>query len=174
MTSIHTRPAEATALPVPGHGEGDLVIGQAGTSAMATLVERSSRHTVPVALPAERRATTTGDALITTVTGLPTALITTRTRDHGSEMTAHAAFSLATTVAVYFAHPHSPWERGTNDNTNRPLREYFPTGTEITDDHTHLDHVATELNARSRRILGYRTPAEVFADIIARSIASTG
>ncbi len=175
MTSIDARPAEVTDRAVPGHWEGDLVIGKAGKTAMATLVERTSRYTVPVALPAGRRdATTTCDALITTVTGLPTELIKTLTWDQGSEMAAHAVFSLATTIDVYFAHPHSPWERGTNENTNGLLREYFPKGTEITDDQAYLDRVATELNNRPRRILGYRTPAEVFADLLAKSIASTG
>jgi IS30 family transposase len=175
MTSIDARPAEATDRAVPGHWEGDLVIGKAGKTAMATLVERTSRYAVPVALPAGRRdATTTCDALITTVTGMPSQLVKTLTWDQGSEMAAHAAFSLATDVSVYFAHPHSPWERGTNENTNGLLREYFPKGTEITDDQTYLDRVATELNNRPRRILGYRTPAEVFADLLASSIASTG
>ncbi|MGH3830482.1 MAG: IS30 family transposase [Pseudonocardiaceae bacterium] len=173
--SIHTRPTETTDRAVPGHWEGDLMIGKAGKTAMATLVERTSRHTLPIALPAGRRdATTTCDALITTVTGMPTALIKTLTWDQGSEMAAHAAFSLATEVAVYFAHPHSPWEHGTNENTNGPLREYFPKGTEITDDQTYLNHVTTELTNQPRRILSYRTPAEVFANILARSIASTG
>jgi transposase, IS30 family len=175
MTSIDARPAEVGDQVVPGHWEGDLVIGRAGKTAMATLVERTSRYTVPVALPAGRRdATTTCDALITTVTGMPTTLVKTLTWDQGSEMAAHAAFSLATSVAVYFAHPHSPWERGTNENTNGLLREYFPKSTEITDDQTYLDCVAAELNNRPRRILGYRTPAEVFADLLASSIASTG
>jgi IS30 family transposase len=175
MTSIDARPAEVGDRAVPGHWEGDLVIGRGGKTAMATLVERTSRYTVPVALPAGRRdATTTCDALITTVTGMPSQLVKTLTWDQGSEMAAHAAFSLATEVAVYFAHPHSPWERGTNENTNGLLREYFPKGTEITDDQTYLDRVAAELNNRPRRILGYRTPAEVFADLLASSIASTG
>ncbi|MGH3984722.1 MAG: IS30 family transposase, partial [Pseudonocardiaceae bacterium] len=116
MTSIDARPAEVSDRAVPGHWEGDLLIGKAGKTAMATLVERTSRYAVPVALPAGRRhATTTCDALITTVTGMPTALVKTLTWDQGSEMAAHAAFSLATDVAVYFAHPHSPWERGTNE-----------------------------------------------------------
>ncbi|MGH3709534.1 MAG: IS30 family transposase [Pseudonocardiaceae bacterium] len=149
MTSIDARPAEVTDRAVPGHGEGDLVIGTAGKTARATLIERTSRSTVPVALPAGRRdATTTCDALTTTVNGMPTALVTTLTWDHGTEMATHPAFSLATEVAVYFAHPHSPWERGTNENTNGLLREYFPTGTEITDDQTYLDRVAAELNNR--------------------------
>src|SRR4051812_8288159 len=171
---------------------------------MATLVERTSRYTVPVALPAGRRdATTTCHALIGAVTDMPVeptktltwdqgsemaahaafpgpaarppgrrdatppchALIgavtdmpveptKTLTWDQGSEMAAHAAFRLATTVDVFFAHPHAPWERGTNENTNRLLREYFPKGTEITDDQAYLDLVARELNNRPRRILG--------------------
>jgi transposase, IS30 family len=175
MTSIDARPAEVADRAVPGHGEGDLVIGKAGKTAMATLVERTSRYTVPIALPTGRHdATTTRDALITTVTGIPTTLVKTITGDQGGEMAAHTAFSLATEVAVYFAHPHSPWERGTNENTNGLLREYFPKGTEITDDQTYPNHVAAELNNRPRRILGYRTPAEVFADLLTSSIASTG
>jgi IS30 family transposase len=89
-------------------------------------------------------------------------------------MAAHATFTLATDVAVYFAHPRSPWERGTNENTNGLLREYFPKGTDITDDQTYLDRVASELNNRPRRILGYQTPAEIFAGLLASSIASTG
>ena len=141
---------------------------------MATLVERTSRYTVPVALPAGRRdATTTRNALITSVTGMPQALVKTLTWDQGSEMAGHAAFSLATSIDVYFAHPE-PWERGTNENTNGPLREYFPKGTDITDDQTYLDLVAAELNNRPRRILGYRTPTEVFTDLLTSSIASTG
>src|SRR6187455_1575225 len=175
MTSIDARPAEASDRAVPGAWEGDLVIGKAGRSAMATLVERTSRYTVPVALPAGRRdALTTCDALIAAVSGMPSQLVKTLTWDQGSEMAGHAAFTLATTVDVYFAHPHSPWERGTNENTNGLLREYFPKGTEITDDQAYLDLVARELNNRPRRILGYRTPAEVFTDLLASSIASTG
>lgn len=175
MTSIDARPAEVADRTVPGSWEGDLIIGKAGKTAMATLVERTSRYTVPVALPAGKHdATTTCNALIGAVSGMPTALVKTLTWDQGSEMAAHAAFTLATTVAVYFAHPHSPWERGTNENTNGLLREYFPKGTDITDDQTYLDMVAIELNNRPRRILGYRTPAEVFTDLLASSIASTG
>ena len=175
MTSIDARPAEASDRAVPGAWEGGLVIGKAGRSAMATLVERTSRYTVPVALPAGRRdALTTCDALIAAVSGMPSQLVKTLTWDQGSEMAGHAAFSLATAVDVYFAHPHSPWERGTNENTNGLLREYFPKGTEITDDQAYLDLVARELNDRPRRILGYRTPAEVFTDLLASSIASTG
>jgi transposase, IS30 family len=174
MRSIDDRPAEVSGRRVPGHWEGDLMIGRGGRSAMATLVERTSRYTVPVALPAGRRdATTTCNALIGSVTGLPQGLVKTLTWDQGSEMAGHAALSLATSVEIYFAHPHSPWERGTNENTNRLLREYFPKGTDITDDQTYLDLVGRELNNRPRRILGYRTPAEVFTDLLASEIAST-
>jgi hypothetical protein len=107
MTSIDARPGEATDRAVPGHWEGDLMIGKAGKTAMGTLVERTSRCTVAVALPAGRRdATTTCNALVTTVEKMPTALVKTLTWDQGSELAAHAAFTLATTVDVYFAHPH--------------------------------------------------------------------
>jgi IS30 family transposase len=175
MRSVEDRPAEVAGRSVPGHWEGDLLIGRAGRSAMATLVERVSRYTLPVALPAGRRdAQSTCDALLTTVSGMPNQLVKTPTWDQGSEMAGHAAFSLASDIEVYFAHPHSPWERGTNENTNRLLREYFPKSTDITDDQTYLNLVATELNNRPRRILGYRTPAEVFADLLTSSIASTG
>jgi IS30 family transposase len=175
MTSIDARPAEVADRAVPGHWEGDLVIGRAGKTAMATLVERTSRYLVPVALPAGRRdATTTCTALIASVTAMPAQLLKTLTWDQGSELANHAAFSLATSIEVYFAHPHSPWERGTNENTNGLLREYFPKSTEITDDQTYLNLVACELNNRPRRILGYRTPAEVFTDLLTSTIATTG
>ena len=98
----------------------------AGKTALATLVERTSRYAVPIALPAGHRDATTCNALIATVTAMPTQLVKTLTWDQGSEMAAHAAFSLATDVAVYFAHPHSPWERGTNENTNGLLRDTSP------------------------------------------------
>jgi len=174
MTSIDLRPPEVAARIVPGHWEGDLIKGARNASAVGTIVERTSRYTVPVALPAGRRdATTTCDALIGAVTGMPAQLTKTLTWDQGSEMAAHAASRLATTVDVFFAHPHSPWERGTNENTNRLLREYFPKGTEITDDQAYLDLVAHELNNRPRRILGYRTPTEVFTDLLTSGIATT-
>jgi transposase, IS30 family len=175
MTSIDDRPADAADRAVPGHWEGDLVVGKAGKTAMATLVERTSRYLVPVALPGGKRdAATTADVLIDTVTSMPQQLVKTLTWDQGSELAAHAAITLATDVKVYFAHPHSPWERGTNENTNGLLREYFPKSTEITDDQTYLDLVARELNNRPRRILDYQTPAEVFTDLLASTIASTG
>lgn len=174
MRSIDERPAEASDRRVPGHWEGDLVMGKNGVTAMATLVERTSRYTRCVALPSGRHdAATTREALITQVADMPQELMKTLTWDQGTEMAGHAAFSLATNIEVYFAHPHSPWERGTNENTNRLLREYFPKGTDITDNQTYVDTVTQELNNRPRRILGYRTPAEAFTELLTSSIAST-
>ena len=175
MTSIDDRPAEAAGRQVPGHWEGDLVIGKAGKTALASLVERTSRYTEIVALPKGKKdAATTCDALIGAVQNMPARLLKTLTWDQGTELAGHAAFTLATEVAVYFAHPHSPWERGTNENTNGLIREYFPKGTTITDDQDYLSAVAAELNNRPRRILGYRTPAEVFTELLTGSVASTG
>ena len=96
------------------------------------------------------------------------------TWDQGAELAQHARLRIDLGLQVYFCDPQSPWQRGTNENTNGLLREYFPKGTEITDDQAYLDLVARELNNRPRRILGYRTPAEVFTDLLASSIASTG
>lgn len=175
MTSIDARPADAVGRQVPGHWEGDLVIGKAGKTAIATLVERTSRYLAIAALPKGKRdATTTCDSLIGAVRNMPAQLVKTLTWDQGTEMAAHAAFTLATDIPVYFAHPHSPWERGTNENTNGLIREYFPKSTTITDDQNYLSAVAAELNNRPRRILGYRTPAEVFTELLTSSIASTG
>jgi transposase, IS30 family len=110
------------------------------------------------------------DALIDTVKDVPTTLLNSLTWDQGAEMAQHQRLSLATELDVFFAHPHSPWERGTNENTNRLLREYFPKSTEITSDPAYLNTVAAELNGRPRRILGYRTPAEVFTELMTSSI----
>jgi IS30 family transposase len=182
MTSISQRPKEADGRKVPGHWEGDLVIGKAGKTAMGTLVERNSRYLVPVALPAGRDAGAVREAVIGSVTDMPSNLVRSITWDQGAEMAQHAALTLATDIPVYFAHAHSPWERGTNENTNGLLREYFPKGTDITGDIHYLNTVADELNGRPRAILGFRTPAEVFAELLLAdhpgddlsSIASTG
>lgn len=175
MTSIDARPADVAGRQVPGHWEGDLVIGKAGKTALASLVERTSRYLAIVALPEGKRdAATTCDSLIGAVKDMPAQLLRTLTWDQGSEMAGHAAFTLATDIPVYFADPHSPWQRGTNENTNGLIREYFPKSTPITDDQAYLNAVAAELNYRPRRILDYQTPAEVFTELLTSSIASTG
>ena len=182
MVSISQRPEEAKGRKVPGHWEGDLVIGKAGKTAMGTLVERQSRYLVPVALPDGRDAGAVREGIIESVRDMPANLRKSITWDQGAEMAGHAALTLATDIPVYFAHAHSPWERGTNENTNRIVREYFPKSTEITGDIHYLQAVADEINDRPRAILGFRTPAEVFAELILAdnpgdnlsSIASTG
>jgi transposase, IS30 family len=173
MRSIDDRPAEAEGRQVPGFWEGDLIIGKGGKTALGTLVERTSRFFLAVPLPAGRTADAVCDALIDTVKDVPTTLLKSLTWDQGAEMAEHQRLSLATELDVFFAHPHSPWERGTNENTNRLLREYFPKSTEITADPAYLNAVAAELNGRPRRILDYRTPAEVFTELLTSSIAST-
>ncbi|MGH3164032.1 MAG: IS30 family transposase [Streptosporangiaceae bacterium] len=182
MTSISQRPEEAEGRKVPGYWEGDLVIGKAGKTAMGTLVERKSRYFVPVALPDGRDSEAVCGGIIDSVKGMPANLLKSITWDQGIEMARHAALTLKTNIPVYFAHAHSPWERGTNENTNGLLREYFPKGTDITGDINYLNAVADELNGRPRAILGFRTPAEVFAELLLAddsgdnlsSIASTG
>ncbi|MGH3495819.1 MAG: IS30 family transposase, partial [Sciscionella sp.] len=166
MTSISQRPTEVQGRQVPGHWEGDLMIGAQGKTAMGTLVERTSRYLVPVALPAGRDAATVRGGIIESVQGMPAGLLRSVTWDQGVEMAQHAALTLATDIPVYFAHAHSPWERGTNENTNGLLREYFPKGTDITGDIHYLQAVADEINDRPRAILEFRTPAEVFAELL--------
>jgi transposase, IS30 family len=134
MTSISQRPAEAGGRQVPGHWEGGLVIGKAGKTAMGTLVERMSRYLVPVALPDGRDSGAVTDAVIGPVQNMPAGLLRSITWDQGAGMAQHAALTLATDIPVYFAHAHSPWERGTSENTSGLLREYFPKGTDITSD----------------------------------------
>jgi transposase, IS30 family len=166
MVSIDDRPAEVGGRQVPGHWEGDLVIGKGGKSAMGTLVERVSRFLCPVALPDGHDADSVKMALFGAVKDLPAHLRKSLTWDQGTEMARHAALTLEADLPVYFAHAHSPWERGTNENTNGLIREYFPKGTEITGDIDYLWSVADSLNDRPRAILGFRKPSEVFAELL--------
>ncbi len=153
MRSIEDRPGEVADRHVPGRYEGDLIVGKNGASAAGTLVERKSRFTARPAAPVRPHRRPGADQ----VTDLPTQLVKSITWDQGAGMADDAALSLATKIDVYFAHPHSPWERGTNENTNGLIREYIPKGTLVPSDPGFLNSVSHSLNIRPRRILDYRT-----------------
>ncbi|MER5619291.1 IS30 family transposase, partial [Streptomyces sp. NPDC002215] len=176
---ISERPAEAEDRAVPGHWEGDLITGLE-RSAIGTVVERSTRFTMLVHLPREEGyrhkqsikngpalagygAITMKAALANTMSTLPEQLARSLTWDRGKEMSAHAQFRVETGIPVFFADPHSPWQRGTNENTNGLLRQYFPKGTDLSRwSAEEVEAVAHTLNSRPRKTLGWKTPAEAF------------
>lgn len=168
MIMISERPPEVEDRAVPGHWEGDLIIGtRDGSSQIGVLVERTSRFVMLLHLPDDRKAETVREKIANKIQHLPDALTRTLTWDQGSEMSEHVQFSIDTGVDVYFCDPHSPWQRGTVENTNRLLRQYFPRGANYSRlDEADLDLVADELNQRQRKTLGYRTPAEVLDELL--------
>jgi IS30 family transposase len=176
MVMISDRPAEAEDRAVPGHWEGDLILGStASGSAIGTLVERTTGFVMLLHLPGDHTARTVADAMITAMNTLPEQLRRSTTWDQGSEMARHQEITMATGMPIYFCDPHSPWQRGSNENTNGLLREYFPKGTDLS---FHgpgiLENVAAELNRRPRKRHGYLTPAEVLATLLSNPTNQTG
>ena len=167
MVSISERPAEANDRAVPGHWEGDLITGALNQSAIGTLVDRKTRFTLLLHLPDGHTAPQVQEAMVAKMAELPSILRQTLTWDQGKEMANHVAIAKATDLDIYFCDPHSPWQRGTNENTNGLLRQYFAKGTDLSVFPAHyLDYVAAELNNRPRETLGWKTPAEALDELL--------
>ena len=175
MVSIAQRPEEVEGRQVPGHHEGDLILGSlTSRSAIATIVERTSGYLTLAALPQGRGAVAVADAVSTVMADYPPCFRRSLTWDQGREMARHAVVSQRAGLDVYFADPHSPWQRGSNENVNGLLREYFPKGADLSAlTQPDVEAVAQELNDRPRKRLGFRTPAEVFADIVKQDTVAT-
>ena len=168
MVNISERPAEVADRAVPGHWEGDLILGEGGRSAVGTLVERTTRLVMLLHLNGDRSAVTVETAMRKAIATLPAELRRSITWDQGAEMAAHASFTTATGIPIYFCDPHAPWQRGSNENTNGLLRQYLPTGTDLSKHSAaELRRIQHSLNDRPRKTLGYMTPSEAYAQVVA-------
>jgi IS30 family transposase len=175
LVSISDRPAEVADRAVPGHWEGDLIIGKDRASAIGTLVERSTRYCLLLHLPDGHSAEQVRDAMIETIATLPEHLWRSLTWDRGIEMRKHREITIATGLSIYFCDPHSPWQRGSNENTNGLLRQYFPKGTDLSvHSREHLAAVAVELNGRPRETLNWATPAEALNRLLSEPFNTKG
>jgi IS30 family transposase len=167
MVLISDRPAEVEDRAVPGHWEGDLILGRLGQSAIATLVERQTRYVMLLAVGRDKTSSHVCSLIAKKIKALPKHLAVSLTWDRGKEMAGHLQFSVATGVDVYFCDPRSPWQRGSNENTNGLLRQYFPKGSDLTvHSQKHLDNVAHMLNDRPRQTLGWMKPSEKLAELL--------
>ena len=167
MVMISERPAEVADRAVPGHWEGDLILGAGNKSAIGTLVERSTRFVLLLHLPDGHGAEAVAAQMTQVMATLPAQLRRSLTWDQGSEMSNHVQVAAATDLDVYFCDPHSPWQRGSNENTNGLLRQYFPKGTDLSRQSTDdLAAVAAALNGRPRKTLGWKTPAEALDEFL--------